>query len=164
MGLVFLSHGADTIISQPTEEEAEDILLKRKQEEERERRERSLDESDGGDNSGEDEDEEDEEEGANGIRRALVWKRRHFFVACVLVSLLLMVKLEFSYTELFGKNVLVFLVLFTSFDLIMEQLLTRVLMSEALLVSPILSAVVVTEFIMTMGADDFRGFIIAYFA
>ena len=36
-------------------------------------------------------------------------------------------------------------------------------MSEALLVSPILGAVVTTEFIMTMGADDFQRFIVAYF-
>lgn len=36
-------------------------------------------------------------------------------------------------------------------------------MSEALLVSPILGAVVTTEFITTMGADDFQRFIVAYF-
>lgn len=80
-----------------------------------------------------------------------------------MVTLFLMVKLEFSYTEVFGKNILAFLVLFTVGDLILEQLLTRVLMSEALLVSPILGALVSTEFIMTMGADDFQSFIMAYF-
>jgi uncharacterized membrane protein len=84
-------------------------------------------------------------------------------VACMIVALFLMVKLEFSYSELFGKSVLEFLVIFTVADLILEQLLVRVLMSEALLVSPILGALVTTEFIMTMGADDFQSFITAYF-
>ena len=36
-------------------------------------------------------------------------------------------------------------------------------MSEALLVSPILGTFVITEFIMTMGAEDLRAFIISYF-
>jgi len=164
MGLVFLQHGADAIISQPSEAEVEDVLAKRREARERERRELSLDGSDAGEEGEDDEEEEREDEDATGIRRALEWKRRHFFVACLLVALFLMVKLEFSYTELFGKNVLVFLLIFTAADLVLEQLLTRLLMSEALLVSPILGAVVVTEFIMTMGADDFQRFVGAYFS
>jgi hypothetical protein len=34
-------------------------------------------------------------------------------------------------------------------------MLNRFLMSEALLAAPILGAVVATEFLMTLGADDF---------
>ena len=49
-----------------------------------------------------------------------------------------MIKLEFSYTEVFGKNILTFLVIFMILDIFIEQLLTRVIMSEALLVSPLL--------------------------
>jgi hypothetical protein len=60
--------------------------------------------------------------------------------------------------------VLLCLVVFAVVDLLLEQVLTRLLMSEALLVSPILGAVVVSEFITTMGADDFEGFIVAYAA
>jgi cation transport ATPase len=125
----------------------------------RERLELSRDESD----AEEDQDDEEAREERTQICRAIDWKRRHFFVACMVVALFLMVKLEFSYSELFGKNILAFLVLFTVLDLILEQLLTRLLMSEALLVSPILGAIVTTEFIMTMGADDFQHFIVAYF-
>jgi len=40
-------------------------------------------------------------------------------------------------------------------DIFLEQFLTRVLMSEAILVSPILGAFIIIEFLMTMGADDF---------
>jgi hypothetical protein len=36
-------------------------------------------------------------------------------------------------------------------------------MSEALLVTPVLGTFVITEFIMTMGAEDFRAFILSYF-
>ena len=35
------------------------------------------------------------------IRGALTWKRRHFFIQCVLVSLALMMKMEYSYTQIF---------------------------------------------------------------
>lgn len=98
---------------------------------------------------------EDEREEDVNIVRAVDWKRRHFFVTCMLTALILMVRLEFSYSELFGKNIMEFLVLFVIADLVLEQLLTRVFMSEALLVSPILGSVVTTEFIMTMGADNF---------
>ena len=36
-------------------------------------------------------------------------------------------------------------------------------MSEALLVAPLLGAFIVTEFVMTMSAEDFQSFIISYF-
>jgi hypothetical protein len=36
-------------------------------------------------------------------------------------------------------------------------------MSEALLVTPVLGTFVITEFVMTMGAEDFRAFILSYF-
>ena len=66
-----------------------------------------------------------------------------------------MLKLEFSYTEFFGRNIYTFLILFMILDIFLEQILTRVVMSEAILVSPILGAFIIIEFLMTMGADDF---------
>lgn len=41
--------------------------------------------------------------------------------------------------------------------------MVRLVMSEALLVSPILGSFVITEFIMTMGAEDLQSFIISFF-
>ena len=161
LGIVFLLHGSQAIIGQPSVDEETEIVEKRKEKQKQDRLELSLDETDAGEDLNDLEDDKDE---ATNIRRAIDWKRRHFFVACLVVTLFLMVKLEFSYSELFGKNILACLILFTVGDLILEQLLTRVLMSEALLVSPILGAIVTTEFIMTMGADDFQSFITAYFA
>ena len=48
-------------------------------------------------------------------------------------------------------------------DMVLEQLMVRLIMSEALLVSPILGTFVITEFIMTMGAEDLKQFIQSYF-
>ena len=48
-------------------------------------------------------------------------------------------------------------------DILTEQILVRQVMSEALLVSPMLGTLVVMEFICTMGASDFRSFIVSYF-
>ena len=57
----------------------------------------------------------------------------------------------------------IFLLLFMTIDIFLEQILVRVVMSEALLVAPILVALNVTEFIMTMGAVDFKYFIGSFF-
>lgn len=82
---------------------------------------------------------------------------------CIFVTIFLMVKLEFSYKRMFSQNIKLFLLLFMVMDLILEQLFVRLIMSEALLVSPILGTFVITEFIMTMSAEDLRAFIISYF-
>ena len=39
-------------------------------------------------------------------------------------------------------------------DMVLEQILVRLVMNEALLVSPLLGTFVVTEFIMTMSSED----------
>jgi hypothetical protein len=109
-----------------------------------------------------DEEKEAKEENKN-IRAALDWKRRHFFVSCIFVTIFLMYKVEFSYTKIFSNNITFFLTAFMVLDILTEQILVRQVMSEALLVSPMLGTFVVTEFIMTMGANDFRSFIISYF-
>lgn len=85
------------------------------------------------------EDEEELPEIERNIRTALDWKRRHFLIYTLFTSFFLMIKLEFSYTVIFGKNILYFQVGYTFLDIIIEQVLTRVVMGEALLVSPILS-------------------------
>ena len=66
------------------------------------------------------------------------FKRAHFFFTCVGVSLLLMIKLEFTYTSIFRSNVSIFLVVFMVIDIVLEQILSRIVLGEALLLSPIL--------------------------
>jgi hypothetical protein len=74
-----------------------------------------------------------------------------------------MLKFEYSYTKMFAANITTFLIMFVALDIFIEQLLTRLVMSEALLVTPVLGTFVITEFVMTMGAEDFRAFILSYF-
>jgi hypothetical protein len=44
---------------------------------------------------------EDEREEVVNIRNALDWKRRHFFVSCFIISLFLLMKMEYSYSNMF---------------------------------------------------------------
>ena len=74
-----------------------------------------------------------------------------------------MIKLEFSYKKIFSQNIKVCLALLMILDIVLEQVLVRLVMTEALLVSPILGTFVITEFIMTMGAEDLKSFIISFF-
>ena len=46
--------------------------------------------------------EDAEKEENTNVVRALFWKRRHFFVSCLVASLILMLKTEFSYTKIFS--------------------------------------------------------------
>jgi hypothetical protein len=46
----------------------------------------------------------EKEENVN-IRRALEWKRKHFFVMSFGVSILLLLKMEYSYTSSFQNNI-----------------------------------------------------------
>ena len=71
--------------------------------------------------------------------------------------------MEFSYTKIFARNIKAFLIGFIIMDIFLEQLFQRIVMSEALLVSPLLAAFVITEFVMTMGAEDLKAFISSYF-
>lgn len=159
IGIVFMLYGSSNIIYKPTQQEEEEIRSKKKAARRKEKLELSKDASDADDHKGSDEEKEEEVK----IKQALNWKRRHFFINLLIVALFLMVKLEFSYTEIFGRNILTFLIIFTFVDILIEQLLTRIIMSEALLVAPVLGSFVLTEFIMTMGAEDFQSFIVSYF-
>ncbi len=42
------------------------------------------------------------------IIKAINWKRRHFFVNCFFIAVFFMIKLEFSYTDTFGQNIMMF--------------------------------------------------------
>lgn len=74
-----------------------------------------------------------------------------------------MLKVEFSYTIIFSRNIGYFITGFMVLDMLIEQFLVRSFLHEALLVAPLLGTFTALEFIMTMGAEDFRAFIISYF-
>lgn len=66
-----------------------------------------------------DEEIHDKEETVN-IRRAIDWKRHHFFISCLIVSILLVLKMEYSYTKIFQNNIQYFLVMFLFVDIVNE--------------------------------------------
>lgn len=47
-------------------------------------------------------------------------------------------------------------------DIINEQLMTRAIFSEALLVAPLQGVLHITGFVMTMGANDFKFFLMSH--
>lgn len=55
------------------------------------------------------------------------------------------------------------MIIFMMFDIILEQILVRSILQEALLVAPLLGSFTIVEFIMTMGANDLKAFIFSYF-
>lgn len=71
------------------------------------------------------------------IAEAIAWKRRHFFVNCFFISVIIMIKMEFSYTDTFGKNIIMFQILFAFLDIFIEQIVTRIIMGEALMTTPV---------------------------
>ena len=160
IGFVFLHYGSQNIVYKPSEEEEEEILAHQHKLRKMERIDLSVD--DKAEAILADDEKEKKEENMN-IRNALDWKRRHFFVTCIFVTCFLMLKIEFSYSKIFSKNITYFLTGFMALDIITEQILVRRVMSEALLVAPMLGTFAVCEFVMTMGAQDFRSFIISYF-
>ena len=105
------------MITVPTSDQETDILASQKLSKKREKMELAADE-DAGDDF-EEEEQFDREENIN-IKNALQWKRKHFFVMCIFVCILLMIKLEFSYKKMFSQNIKTFLLLFMIFDLILE--------------------------------------------
>ena len=109
------------------------------------------------------EESEEEEEEEVRIRDALTWKRRHFIMMRLIIAAFVMQKIQFSYTQTFQSNINTFLAVFIITDIILEQILTRIVMSESLLVTPILVAFNVIEFVMTMSAVDFQNFVISFF-
>lgn len=94
-GLIFLHYGSKSIIHKPTEPEEREILDKKRKNKRLEEMEMSLDGLGEEDKLFEDEDHE-KEENVN-IRRALDWKRNHFFIISVLISIFLLMKMEYSY-------------------------------------------------------------------
>lgn len=94
-GLIFMHYGSNSIIHKPSEPEEREILDKKRKNKRLEDMEMSLDGL-GEDDKLYDDDDHEKEETVN-IRRALDWKRNHFFVICVLISIFLLMKMEYSY-------------------------------------------------------------------
>jgi len=90
-------------------------------------------------------------------------KKRYFIFNILFFALGMMYLLKFSFTKVFQNNVIYFQLSLVLIEILLEQILTRVVVKEALLVSPLLTSLMVTEFVMTLGSSSFLGFIISYY-
>lgn len=91
-----------------------------------------------------------------------VFKRRFFLITSFFLSLFTTFKLELSYTVIMGQNLYSFLLMFFLLDIVIYQLFARLVLEEALLVAPFFAALTLNEIMVTMAADNFTSFILAY--
>lgn len=92
----------------------------------------------------------------------LKYKKRYFLIVSVFLALITTFKMELSYSKVFTDNILVFLFFFQVSDIMINILLSRFILNEALLVSPFLASLALNEIIMTIAADTFTSFIQCY--
>ena len=163
VGFVCLFYGTNVMISRPTKYEKLRFLKQKMNEKINELKKNTLDGSESSMHQQSKEESEEEEEEEVRIRDALTWKRRHFIMMRLIIAAFVMLKIQFSYIQTFKSNINTFLIVFMITDIILEQILTRIVMSESLLVTPILAAFNVIEFAMTMSAVDFQSFVISFF-
>lgn len=159
-GFIFLHYGSNAIIYKPSEEEEEEIHEHQHKLRKLERQDLSIEDKL---EAIEADDAKEAKEENHRIRDALEWKRKHFFVTYIAVICWMLLKIEFSYTQIFTNNIQAVLIMFMMFDIILEQILVRSILQEALLVAPLLGSFTIVEFIMTMGANDLKAFIFSYF-
>ena len=92
----------------------------------------------------------------------LLWKRMHLLLFTLYIMTVLMVVWELSYSDFFAAYIYQFIVGFKIAQMLIDQLLAS-FMKENLLIAPLMVAVEVTEFMITMGASNLVEFLISYF-
>eukprot|EP01028_Stygiella_incarcerata_P012308 TRINITY_DN749_c0_g2_i1.p1 TRINITY_DN749_c0_g2~~TRINITY_DN749_c0_g2_i1.p1 ORF type:complete len:2498 (+),score=510.24 TRINITY_DN749_c0_g2_i1:515-7495(+) len=91
-----------------------------------------------------------------------LWKRSHMLFVALINIIFLLIIIEFSYSKTFGQNIYYFIVALKILQMFHERALYTGLF-EALLVVPYGIAYTMTEFTVTLGAEDFVDFIIGFF-
>ena len=97
------------------------------------------------------------------LKSSLGYKQNYYKFILIIIIFFFCILLEFSCTDLFQNNIIIFLVAFVFLEIILEQILNRLVLDEELLVSPIMGAFVVCQFLMTLGATSFLNFLICYY-
>ncbi|CAM9682036.1 unnamed protein product, partial [Discosporangium mesarthrocarpum] len=90
------------------------------------------------------------------------WKRAHLLWGGLLMQCFLLGVWEFSYSSSFANSVYIFIVGFKIVQIVIDLVLEAML-REHLMVSPLLVIVGITEALVTMGADDFKDFVVSFF-
>jgi Flp pilus assembly protein TadB len=89
-------------------------------------------------------------------------KRMQFMLVCCCSALLVTWKLELSYSDTFTSNIIGFLVIFLLIDMLLEYILQRFVIGEALLVAPNIASMSAINIFISMAAKDFSDFLVSY--
>ncbi|KAL4446652.1 hypothetical protein ABPG74_005590 [Tetrahymena malaccensis] len=108
------------------------------------------------------EDSEEEEEEDFEITQVFIFKRYHFFVVCLISSVVFLALLEFSYTSSFTQYIDGYIFLLFLIEAIFITILQEFILKESLLVYPISASLETIQFIMTIAASNFIEFIKLY--
>eukprot|EP00340_Litonotus_pictus_P012158 CAMPEP_0170539142 /NCGR_PEP_ID=MMETSP0209-20121228/103738_1 /TAXON_ID=665100 ORGANISM="Litonotus pictus, Strain P1" /NCGR_SAMPLE_ID=MMETSP0209 /ASSEMBLY_ACC=CAM_ASM_000301 /LENGTH=1999 /DNA_ID=CAMNT_0010840987 /DNA_START=1068 /DNA_END=7067 /DNA_ORIENTATION=- len=92
----------------------------------------------------------------------LLWKARMYTIKGLMMSIYLTIKLEFSYSVFFGKNVYTIFSLILIFDVIIEELLLKFIFLESMLATPFISLNRIITLITMLGSDSFQSYILIY--
>ncbi|CAE7685523.1 unnamed protein product [Symbiodinium sp. KB8] len=92
----------------------------------------------------------------------LLWKRAHLMLSAAILTVFLVVVMEFSYSHTFADNQYTFIVLFKVAQMLLDIVLAKYL-RENLLIAPLLVDIAMVEILITMGADTFTDFVTAFF-
>jgi hypothetical protein len=105
---------------------------------------------------------EDEKVAPSEIWVPMQWKRAHLMLASFLLEFMMMIAIQFSFSDTFGTNVYLFIILFKIFQKYMDSFFLDML-KEQLMIVPLVVLYTSVEGLMTMGADSFSSFILSYF-
>jgi len=109
-----------------------------------------------------DEELEAEQTNAEDLWTPILYKRGHMMLTSLTMITMLLVILEFAYSDTFAENQYVFIIAFKFAQVAVELLLLEIL-GDALLVCPLVSVLQLVEIMVTMGAATFTDFVIAFF-
>lgn len=91
-----------------------------------------------------------------------MWKRFHLLLVSLSTTVFLVFILEFSYSHSFADNQYLFIIIFKVVQMFIDLAMAH-LLRENLLIAPIMVLIELTEVIITMGAENFTDFVVAYF-
>jgi hypothetical protein len=96
------------------------------------------------------------------VFNSLNWKRCQAILKYIFFAACLLMKLEFSYTDTFGDNLYLFIVLQNIYDVVYHEICLEFIFKEALVSVPLYCLSKLISFLTFLGANKFKEFILCY--
>jgi len=109
-----------------------------------------------------DEEEEEEQNEDYQIRTVITRKRYHYVFITFFCGLFFIIFLELSYMSSFDQYLPLFIIGFIFFQALLVTVLQKKLLQETLLISPIIGAFEIIQFVTVMASATFESFIFSY--